>query len=271
MKGMTRKKRNRSLTLSLNPFWKTLARYLTGKCEDCGQERLLSVFEDYSGSQNSRCASCLVISASTAPLIRLLFSHLRLNNRTTKHLLKDPLIGKCMLSVVKGIANFGVRYPQPTGAPVTIVWNYTNKCNLSCLHCHQDSSPSSSARELTTAQAFKVIDNMGDTGVAILTFSGGEPLVRRDVFAAIERANDYGMLCTIASNGTLMTSRVANRLAEAGIRRVEIGLDGARAGTHDFLRNKVGSFEATVRGIESCADLGFDELAVTMTLHSRNV
>jgi radical SAM protein with 4Fe4S-binding SPASM domain len=176
-----------------------------------------------------------------------------------------------MLSVAKGIANFGLRYPQPTGAPITIVWNFTNRCNLNCLHCHQDSSPISAYPELTTSQAFKVIDNMSDAGVAILTFSGGEPLLRKDIYNAIERANDSGILCTIASNGTLITPEVANKLAKTGIRRVEIGLDGAVAATHDFLRNRPGSFEATIKGIENCAAVGFDELATTMTLHSKNV
>ena len=120
-----------------------------------------------------------------------------------------------MLSVVKGIAHFGLRYPQPTGAPITIVWNFTNRCNLNCLHCHQDSSPISSDSELTTSQAFKVIDNMSDAGVAILTFSGGEPLLRKDLYEAIKRANDNGMLCTIASNGILMTREVARKLARS--------------------------------------------------------
>ena len=182
--------------------------------------------------------------------------------------MKDPLIRKCMLNIVKGIANFGIRYPQPAGAPITIVWNFTNRCNLNCLHCHQDSSPTSSYPELTTSQAFKVIDNMSDAGVAILTFSGGEPLLRKDLYAAVKRAADLGMLCTIASNGTLMTREAGAKLAKAGIRRVEIGLDGATAETHDFLRNKRGSFEATVKGIKNCSDLGFDEVATTMTLHS---
>jgi radical SAM protein with 4Fe4S-binding SPASM domain len=175
-----------------------------------------------------------------------------------------------MLNVVKGIADFGIRYPQPTGAPITIVWNFTNRCNLNCLHCHQDSSPTVSDQELTTSQAFKVIDNMSDAGVAILTFSGGEPLLRKDLYDAVKRANDNGMLCTIASNGTLMTHETATKLAKTGIRRVEIGLDGATAETHDFLRNKLGSFEATVKGIRNCANLGFDEIATTMTLHSKN-
>jgi radical SAM protein with 4Fe4S-binding SPASM domain len=210
-------------------------------------------------------------SAVLTPLIRLIFLHLGVEEEIVKQLLKDKLIRRCMLSVVKGIASFGVRFPQSAGVPITIVWNFTNRCNLNCLHCHQDSSPMSTYPELTTHQAFEVIDNMSDAGVAILTFSGGEPLLRGDLFDAVERATDRGMLCTIASNGTLMTKEVAEKLSTAGIRRVEIGLDGACAETHDFLRNNKGSFNSTVQGIRNCAEVGFDELAVTMTLHSKNV
>lgn len=260
-----------SLTLFFNPLWKTLARHLANRCKKCGQERLLSVFDDYSSGHSLHCESCLMTSKALTPLIRLLFLHLDVNDSTIKKLLKDPLVRKCMLSVVKGIANFGIMYPQPAGAPITIVWNFTNRCNLNCLHCHQDSSPSSSGSELTTAQAFRVIDNMSNAGVAILTFSGGEPLLRKDLYGTIKRANDSGMLCTVASNGTLMTREVAEKLAKAGVKRVEIGLDGSNAETHDFLRNKRGSFEATIEGIENCAAEGFDELAVTMTLHSKNI
>jgi len=272
MEMMYRKRdRDRLLTPRFNSLWKALARYLTRKCRKCGQERLLSVFDIYSSRQPLSCEGCLVAAVSLTPLIRLLFSSLGVDGGSTKRLLKDSLIRRCMLSVVKGIANFGVGYPQPTGAPITIVWNFTNRCNLSCLHCHQDSSPTSSGLELTTPEAFNVIDNMSAAGVAILTFSGGEPLLRRDLYDAIKRATHSGILCTIASNGTLITPKVAKDLAKAGIKRVEIGLDGARAETHDFLRNKIGSFEATVDGIRNCAYAGFDELAVTMTLHSKNI
>ncbi len=175
-----------------------------------------------------------------------------------------------MLSVVKGISHFGLRYPQPAGAPITVVWNFTNRCNLDCLHCQQDSSRPIYP-ELTTPEVFRVIDNMSEAGVAILTFSGGEPLLRKDLFQAVKKASDKGMMCTIASNGTLMTKEIVHELSKAGIRRVEIGLDGARAGTHDFLRNRVGSLKATIKGIKNCADLGFEELAITMTLHSKNI
>ncbi len=262
---------SRSLTCLFNPVWKPLAKFLVSNCGECGQKRLTSVFNVYSTRRTFSCKSCLLTATAVIPLIRVLFFSLGVDDRTTKKLLNNLLIRKCMFSVVKGIANFGIIYPQPAGAPITIVWNFTNRCNLNCLHCHQDSSPKTRRPELTTSEAFEVIDNMADAGVAILTFSGGEPLLRRDIYDAIKRADDNGMLCTIASNGSLITPKVAKRLARVGIKRVEIGLDGAKAETHDFLRDKPGSFEATIKGIRNCAAIGFDELATTMTLHSKNI
>ncbi len=186
-----------------------------------------------------------------------------------KELMSDSLVRKSMLNVVRGISHFGLREPQPTAVPVVIVWNYTNRCNLNCIHCHQNSGEAEE-RELTTKERFRLIDRLGEAGISILTFSGGEPLVCPDIFEAIERANNAGILCTVASNATLMTDEVVRRLKESGIRRVEIGLDGSRAETHDFLRNTPGAFDATIRGIKKCVEIGFDEICATMTLHRKN-
>jgi len=187
-----------------------------------------------------------------------------------RKLFTEPLARRSMLNVVRGIGHFGLREPQPTAVPVVIVWNYTNRCNLKCIHCHQNSGEAGES-ELTTDEAFKVIDRLGDAGVSVLTFSGGEPLIRTDIYDAIKRADDYGMLCTIASNGVLMTKDVVQKLKEAGIRRVEIGLDGCRADTHEFLRNTPGCFGAALQGIRNCVEAGFDEVCTTMTLHEKNL
>lgn len=257
--------------LALNFLWKSIAKHLTEKCSDCGKERLLSIFDTYAGKPQTRCARCSLTYAFMKPLIYTLFLKLGVSVKTVCQLFQDRLTRRSILNAVKGVAHFGIMKPQPTGVPVVIVWNFTNKCNLNCLHCHQNSSPHSSDPELTPKQVPKVIDKMGEAGVSILTFSGGEPLLRSDLYDAIKRATDCGMLCTVASNGTLLTRKVAEKLVKAGIRRIEIGLDGATAETHDFLRNTEGSFDATIRGIKNCADVGFDELCTTMTFHSKNV
>jgi len=256
----------------LNPFVKPLASHLAEKCGRCGKERLFTVFDAYLGRKQLSCPSCRLTSALMKPTIRFFFSRFSISDNTIKELLGDSTLRRSMLGAIKGVAAFGIRQPQPAGAPVVIVWNFTNRCNLNCLHCHQDSSLSTSEPELTTQQAFKVIDKMADAGVAILTFSGGEPLLRHELYDAVKRADDSGMLCTVASNGTLVTRNVAEELAKAGIQRVEIGLDGAKAETHDFLRNTRGSFEATVRGIKNCVELdSFQEVCVTTTLNKSNL
>lgn len=251
-------------------MWKGVAGSLAGECERCGQPRLYSIFDAYITGHKPDCLDCSTIYRLARPLIKRVFSKTGLEEGDVKRLMADPLMRKSMLNVVRGISHFGIRTPQPTAVPVVIVWNYTNRCNLRCLHCHQNSGEAGEG-ELTTEEAFQVIERLGEAGISILTFSGGEPLLRPDIFDAIERADDAGILCTIASNATLMTRQVVQRLKRAGVRRVEIGLDGCKAETHDFLRNTPGCFEATIRGIRNCVEVGFDEICATMTLHAKNV
>ncbi len=253
-----------------NPLWKGVARHLVKECERCSQPRLYSIFDSYITGKKPDCISCSTAYQFTRPLIKRVFRKTDLKDVDLKKLMADTLIRKSMFNVVRGISHFGLKTPQLTAVPVVIVWNYTNRCNLNCLHCHQNSGQADEG-ELTTKEVFKVIEKLGKAGISILTFSGGEPLLRSDIFEAIERADDAGMLCTIASNGTLMTKQVIHKLKRAGIKRVEIGLDGCNAETHDFLRNTPGSFEATIQGIKNCVEVGFDEICATMTLHAKNI
>ncbi len=254
----------------LSPVWKWVARRLISKCERCNQTRLESVFNSYIGDKKLDCRVCSTAYHLTCPLVKRVFKRTNLKKHDLKKLMIDQLIRKSMLNVVRGISHFGLRLPQPTAVPVVIVWNFTNRCNLNCIHCHQNSGEVNE-RELTTEEALSVIEKLAEAGISILTFSGGEPLVRSDIYDAIKHAADCGLLCTIASNGTLMTKLVVNELKRSGVKRVEIGLDGCNAETHDFLRNSPGSFEATIQGIKNCVDVGFDEICATMTLHSKNV
>jgi radical SAM protein with 4Fe4S-binding SPASM domain len=254
----------------LNTIWKGVARYLTKECERCGQSRLYSILDIHFADKEHNCIGCSLAYWISRPLINHIFKKTNLKNEDLKNLVVDPLIRKSMLNVVRGIRHFGLQLPQPTAVPVVIVWNYTNRCNLNCLHCHQNSGKADE-RELRTEEAFSIIDKLGKAGLSILTFSGGEPLLRPDIFDVIKRADDVGIFCTIASNGTLMRKRVVQKLKNVGIRRVEIGLDGCTAETHDFLRNTPGSFEATLQGIRNCVEVGFDEICATMTLHKKNI
>jgi radical SAM protein with 4Fe4S-binding SPASM domain len=256
------------LTKRLNFLWKKIAQILAQNCEKCGNPRLYSVFDTYTGTP-SGCITCKTVYYAVLPFMKAVFGKTHLKKEYVKQLLNDTLVCKSMLNVVKGINHFGLTMPQPTAVPVVIVWNYTNMCNLTCLHCHQNSGVLKQS-ELTTEQVYTIIEKLSNAGVSILTFSGGEPLVCPHIFDAIQHAHNAGLLCTIASNGTLMTSSVVEKLRKAGIKRVEIGLDGCTAKTHDFLRNTPGAFDATVQGIKNCVKTGFDEICATMTLYKKN-
>ena len=257
------------LARKFNPLWKQVGRTLSETCTHCGIPRLYSIFDAYITGENPNCTRCTLVYWTILPLIRYVFGKVDLRREDVQKLMSDTLVRKTMLNTIRGVRRFGLGAPQPTAVPVVVVWNYTNHCNLNCLHCHQNSG-NCEEKELSTQDVYTVIRNLSDAGISVLTFSGGEPLVRSDIFEAIKHAHDAGMLCTIASNGVLMTKDVVKKLKKVGIKRVEIGLDGCTAETHDFLRNTPGCFDNTVQGIRNSVAAGFDEVCVTMTLHKKN-
>jgi len=120
--------------------------------------------------------------------------------------------------------------------------------------------------ELSTREALALVDDLSRAGVAILAFSGGEPLMREDFFGIAEHAMDEGMYVSLASNGTLITPHVAARLHDIGIEYVEISLDGKDAEKHDSLRGVSGAFEKSTAGIKNCLAAGiYTCVATTIT------
>lgn len=260
-----------STKLGLKKIGQGLAKHLAKKCDHCGKERLVTAFQYYTRPDSNNCPNCELTAKIMQPLISRFFRNIQLPKETIQKLLSDPLIVKSMSCAVRGAARLGIRAPQPTAVPVVIVWNYTNHCNLNCIHCHQDAQVASQDPELTTNEVYKVLDNIINAGTPLLTFSGGEPLVKKNIFKVIQYATTHGLVCTLASNGKLMTKKTAVKLAKAGVTRVEIGLDAAEPKYHDELRNEPGSFKHACAAIKNCAELGeFDEIAVTATLNKMN-
>jgi len=168
------------LASKLNSIWKRVAGSLVKECKMCGQPRLYSIFNTYITGEKPECINCSTAFRLARPLIKSVFKNTSLREEDVKKLMADHLIRKSMLNVVRGISHFGLKMPQPTAVPVVIVWNYTNHCNLSCLHCHQNSGETDE-EELTTEEALKLVEKLGEAGISILTFSGGEPLLRQDL------------------------------------------------------------------------------------------
>jgi len=151
-----------------------------------------------------------------------------------------------------------------------VFWNLTDRCNLSCTHCYSRSGPGRTTEgELTTAEAFGVIDNLAAMGVPLILFTGGEPLMRADLFDLAVHARSRGLKMALSTNGTLITPAIARRIRESGIEYAGISLDGAKAETHDRFRNYPGAFDQTLRAFSACKEAGL-RCGVRVTLTKEN-
>jgi heme d1 biosynthesis radical SAM protein NirJ len=150
--------------------------------------------------------------------------------------------------------------PTPPGprrdppGPV-VIWNLVRRCNLTCKHCYSISADKDFPGELSTEEVFGVMDDLKAFRVPVLILSGGEPLLRPDVFAIARRAKAMGFYVGLSSNGTLIDADQVEHIAEVGFDYVGISLDGLRD-THDRFRRKQGAFDAALGGLRLCRDAG---------------
>jgi len=148
-----------------------------------------------------------------------------------------------------------LRYQKPDSFGPVIVYNCTARCNLRCLHCYSSSSVRSGSDELTTAQAKGLMSQLVEVNCPVLLFSGGEALLRSDLFELLAEAKRLGLRTVISSNGTLIDSAAARQLADVGVSYVGISIDGREA-FHDKFRQVAGSFKAALAGIDNCQKAG---------------
>ena len=152
---------------------------------------------------------------------------------------------------------------KPRG-PV-VIWNLIRRCNLTCKHCYSISADTDFKGELTTAEVFTVMEDLRAFGVTVLILSGGEPLLRRDIFEISRRAKEMGFYVGLSSNGTLIDERNIDAIAAMEYDYVGISVDGLPQ-THDRFRQKDGAWALSLRGIRLCHDRGIKVgLRFTMT------
>jgi MoaA/NifB/PqqE/SkfB family radical SAM enzyme len=132
----------------------------------------------------------------------------------------------------------------------SVVYSCTNACNLRCKHCYQNSSLPKQ-NELNTKQALSLIEQISDIGAKQVIFSGGEPLLRKDIYNLIYEAKSLGLEVELLSNGTLIDDKVAHKLSSLNIDGVQISIDG-RKKFHDWLRGK--SFDKAIQAIKNLHD-----------------
>ena len=151
---------------------------------------------------------------------------------------------------------FQTSTPQPrlVTAPV-VVWNLIRRCNLTCRHCYSASSDKEFHGELSTEEVFRVLQELKDFGVPAVILSGGEPLLRPDIFEIATQAKSLGFYLGLSSNGTLMDEATAQKIAAVGFNYVGVSLDGLQE-KHDHIRGLSGAFDNSINGIRHCRALG---------------
>ena len=142
------------------------------------------------------------------------------------------------------------------GFPAHPVWEMTSACNLHCIHCHAlGGKPADD--ELTTEEAKRLMDQLAEVSeFRMIAFTGGEPLVRDDLFELLAYAQNLGFTNTLATNAALIDDEVARDLRRYGVVIGAVSLDGFDAATHDYVRNQPGAFEAALRGIRALRRAG---------------
>jgi AdoMet-dependent heme synthase len=160
---------------------------------------------------------------------------------------------------------------QALSKPRLVFWEVTKGCNLHCIHCRATATELSSPRDLPTSKAREIIEQIAAYGNPILVLSGGEPLYRRDIYELAKLGTERGLRVALATNGTLVTKDVAQKIANTGVKRVSISLDGADAQTHDTFRGIPGAFEAAVYGLQNLKQLGMQvQINMTIARHNAN-
>src|SRR5664279_2511317 len=193
----------------------------------------------------------------------------------------DRDIGPCPLGTLSADdgAVSGEPMPAPHSAidyarrPMLVFWETTRACGLACRHCRASATEHALAGELSTAEGRDLIDQVADFGrpFPILVLTGGDCLLRADLFELIEQATSLGVPVALSPSVTpLLTAQMINRIAVSGVKAVSISLDGAQPTTHDAIRGIPGHFDATVDAIRALADAGLT-VQVNTTVMRANV
>jgi radical SAM protein len=155
--------------------------------------------------------------------------------------------------------------------PHVVAWESTIACNLACVHCRASAQTTPEPDELTTEEVFDLIDQLAEFDRPIFVISGGEPLMRPDIFDIAAYGTKRGLRVAVSPNGTLLTQAVVRRLSEAGVKRISVSIDGSTAERHDAIRGVPGAFDSAMAGLAHCreAGLGF-QLNTTVMRQTRD-
>lgn len=140
--------------------------------------------------------------------------------------------------------------------PHVIAWESTVACNLACIHCRASAQTSPEPDELTTQEVFGLIDQLAGFGRPIFVISGGEPLMRPDIYEIAAYGTQQGLRVAVSPNGTLLTPEAVTKLRAAGVKRISVSIDGSTSERHDAIRGVPGAFSTAMEGLATCREQG---------------
>ncbi|MDE2730151.1 MAG: radical SAM protein [Bacteroidota bacterium] len=152
-----------------------------------------------------------------------------------------------------------------TYRPSLVSWNLTRKCNLRCPHCYL-SAGKAADRELSTSECLGLLDELHALGTEMLILTGGEPLLRRDIYEIALKASGLGLWVVMGTNGVLVTPRVARRMVECGVKGVGISIDSIDPDRHNRFRGSPKAWQHSVRALEICKAEGLEVLVQTTVM-----
>ena len=151
-----------------------------------------------------------------------------------------------------------------------IAWEVTRSCNLSCVHCRASAEGGPYVDELSTEECRNLIDDVTRFSKPVIILTGGEPLMREDIFEIAEYGTKRGLRMVMAPNGTLIDEETARKMVLSGIQRISVSIDGSTRERHDSFRRVKGAFEAALRGIEYAKGVGL-EFQINTTVTGANI
>ena len=156
-------------------------------------------------------------------------------------------------------------------APMLVIWEVTQACDLACVHCRASAQSERAANELTTDQGYRLLDEIKSFGEPLMVFTGGDPLKRPDIFDLARYAVKIGLRTNVTPSATpLLTNEAIDRFKEAGVARMAISVDGPDAATHDDFRGIPGTFDRAMIALRHARDIGLDTQFQT-TVTRRNM
>jgi len=257
--------------ITKNPLTIHIIKQLTDNCESCNSSVLEQLMGNpKTGKDVKLCDRCnttykfykpffnFIIKKNSGSNLDFFISFSKLNDNYSV-----PSYSKGLNSILRGIMEYGLRKPMVSGSPLSAVLEISKKCNLDCSYCYINKVEGHD--ELTTEKWLTIIDKLEEAGVSALSFSGGEPLVRKDLFMLIDYANNKGLSTSLGTNGTMIGQKNAKKLYDAGLKYVEISLFSSNEEKNDLHREK-GSFVKAIEAAKYCKEVGLSVgLAITMT------